>query len=762
MWKLAVFLLAFAADIQIQAYRHGAPAYIKKFWLEDAPHEGTSPFLVRGHGYKVFRNVKDYGAKGDGITDDTDAFNAAINDGGRCSGGACGTGTTGQPALIYVPSGKYVVSSPIQLYVDTQVIGDAINLPTIKAASRFSPNNESIIAGFDPGTGSTTNFYIGVRNLVIDSGAVPANASVSLLNWAVSQATNLINVNFVMPVGSQHSGIIMDGGSGGGGSATYLGDLTFSGGLIGIHLNNQQYAFKNCKFTNVATGIAVQHLFVGTFQGMHFEGCGIGVDVGGIDDTGSVALIDSTADNVGTVVNGSANLVLENLHVTNSGPVLRINGTNKVTGSLDEKTYVVGHLYYDNKDDLVASKGTYVPYTKRGALTDGDGLYLQKPQPQYTEYSADAFVSVKDHGAKGDGQTDDTVAINALLKANANCKITYFPHGVYLVTDTIYVPPGSRIVGEVWSTISATGSKFADESNPHVMFQVGKPGEVGTAEVTDMLFTVADVLPGAIMVQINMAGKNKGDVSFHNSHFRSGGAADSNTETECQTDGKPCKAAFMMFHIAPTAQIYIENTWLWTADHDLDGDYNQVIGTGRGMYIESTKGVWLVGTASEHHVLYAYQLYNAQNVFVSMQQVETPYNQPIPQAPTPWTPNPAWHDPDFSDCDRDSTGARCHMQWALRIIGEETKTINIYGSGFWVFFNNYTQDCGSTFCQENIVDLENLKKGDGVELYNLNTRGTQNLITLDGNGQAAPFQAAVSADNPGSWGAIIAAYLGFE
>jgi glucan 1,3-beta-glucosidase len=274
------------------------PSPQKTFWLEGVPHEGTSPFLVRGHGYQVFRNVKSFGAKGDGVTDDTAAFTAALTSmqlfpshlqyignsystgGGRCSAGACGTGSTGQPALIYVPAGKYLVSSPIQLFVGTQVVGDAINLPSIVASSAFT--GESVVAGFDPGTGSTTNFFIGLRNVILDSTSVASNSTVSLLNWAVSQGTNLINVHFDMPVNSQHTGIIMDGGSGGGGSGTFLGDLTFNGGLIGIHLNNQQYAFKNCKFINVATGIAVQHLFVGSFQGMSFEGCGIGVDLGGI------------------------------------------------------------------------------------------------------------------------------------------------------------------------------------------------------------------------------------------------------------------------------------------------------------------------------------------------------------------------------------------------------------------------------------------------------------------------------------------------
>jgi glucan 1,3-beta-glucosidase len=48
------------------------------FWLPNVPHQGTSPFLEDSSEYVVYRNVKDFGAKGDGSTDDSAAFNAAI------------------------------------------------------------------------------------------------------------------------------------------------------------------------------------------------------------------------------------------------------------------------------------------------------------------------------------------------------------------------------------------------------------------------------------------------------------------------------------------------------------------------------------------------------------------------------------------------------------------------------------------------------------------------------------------------------------
>jgi len=82
------------------------------------------------------------------------------------------------------------------------------------------------------------------------------------------------------------------------------------------------------------------------------------------------------------------------------------------------------------------------------------------------------------------------------------------------------------------------------------MLQVGKPGEAGIAEISDMLFTVADALLGAGIVEVNMAGPAAGDVSFHNGHWHAGGAADSTTEYDCQIDSSPCESAFVMPHLA--------------------------------------------------------------------------------------------------------------------------------------------------------------------------------------------------------------------
>ena len=77
-----------------------------------------------------------------------------------------------------------------------------------------------------------------------------------------------------------------------------------------------------------------------------------------------------------------------------------------------------------------------------------------------------------------------------------------------------------------------------------------------------------------------------------------------------------------------------------------------------------------------------------------------------------------------------------------------------------VFFNNYTDCTGpQASCQINIVDIEDFGTSSGVEIYNLNTRGVLDMVTLGGSDGIV---AATQADNLGSWGGVLAAYLGFE
>ncbi|OOQ86761.1 hypothetical protein PEBR_19890 [Penicillium brasilianum] len=98
-----------ATDETNQAKMNKRATSGSSYWLANLEQRGTSPYA--SDDYKVWRNVRNYGAKGDGVTDDTAVINKAISDGGRC-GANCGSSTI-YPAVAFFPPGKYLVSSPL-------------------------------------------------------------------------------------------------------------------------------------------------------------------------------------------------------------------------------------------------------------------------------------------------------------------------------------------------------------------------------------------------------------------------------------------------------------------------------------------------------------------------------------------------------------------------------------------------------------------------------------------------------------------------
>lgn len=67
--------------------------------------------------------------------------------------------------------------------------------------------------------------------------------------------------------------------------------------------------------------------------------------------------------------------------------------------------------------------------------------------PEFTDPEA---KSVKDFGAKGDGTTDDTSAIQATIDAGSN---VYFPEGTYIISTPLTLKSGGSYTGAGWNTI---------------------------------------------------------------------------------------------------------------------------------------------------------------------------------------------------------------------------------------------------------------------------------------------------------------------
>jgi len=386
-------------------------------------------------------------------------------------------------------------------------------------------------------------------------------------------------------------------------------------------------------------------------------------------------------------------------------------------------------------------------------------------------------------------------------------KPVFIDSGTYRITETIYIPSGSKLVGESYPVIMSSGGAFANMEYPRAVIQVGKPGETGNAELSDIVIATQGAQPGALLIEWNL--DSSGEPSgIWDVHTRIGGFAGSklqladcpatpgsapgtnSTTSNSTTPASPtgtasasnpshssqtgpysnstsssssnsskidtsCIGAFMSMHVSKTASgLYMENNWLWTADHDLDAHFTNItVYSGRGLYIESEKGnIWTVASSVEHHALYQYQLANTKDIFMGQIQTETAYYQPHPDISAPFSAVATLNDPTDAAVCR-TNGTNCDG-WGLRIL--DSQNVNVYGAGLYSFFNDYNncktptllylpilypllinEQTACSFpingetCQSSIFSIEG-PKTKNINVYNLNTVGAISMIDLDG------------------------------
>ncbi|KAK1767906.1 pectate lyase superfamily protein-domain-containing protein [Phialemonium atrogriseum] len=752
------------------------------FWMETMTQRGSAPYAPAG--YKVWRNVKDYGAYGDGIHDDTAAINLAISEGGRCGAGC--PASTQFPATVYFPAGTYLVSSPIIQLYNTEMLGDPFNPPVILAAESFSGLGviTSDVYVDDDVTWylNQNNFLRSVRNFVMDIRPTPQWAYVCAIHWQVAQGTSLENIAFISTTPAEyedttHQGIYMENGSGG-----FMSDLVFVGGNFGAYFGNQQFTTSGLLFDSCRTGLQIHWDWGWTMQDTEFYNCRKGiVIVGGAggpfstgQGVGSLSLVDVHMWGVPVVVETS--LFADNstaLHISNGG------FENCATIVLDSQTNTV--LYPGNAAGLtnVMSWGfgkVADPSGETGFMNGADmpapdypasllvsddihprAKFFHRTRPSYADPGNSQIFDVKALGAKGDGTTDDTAILNRILDVAANVSgIVYFPHGIYIIKDTLEVPVGSRIIGQAWPQIMATGAQFQDMANPRAAVRVGAVGSVGVMEIQCVMFTVRGPTAGAVLVEWNVHESTQGSAGLWDSHIRVGGAKGSDLQkAECPktVQNKGCIAASMMMHMTEKSSGYLENVWMWVADHDMeDADQIQInVYAARGILIESQGPTWLWGTAAEHAVLYQYQLSGAKNVVMGLIQTEAPYFQPSPKAPAPFEKGLVFKDdPTFADCPANSK--TCAMAWSLRMV--DSTNVYVISGGLYTWFQDYSQDCvnsGANDCQLSTFYVE---QSYDVWIYNLITIGAIQMITpLNG-------QPVIAINNRNGFASSIVTWLG--
>lgn len=391
-----------------------------------------------------------------------------------------------------------------------------------------------------------------------------------------------------------------------------MADVTTTGGQYGFNIGNQQFTMRGLQISDAVTGINQIWDWGWTYQGLTITNCttAISIATGGssAQAVGSVVIIDSTIEDTqvfvdtawgsSTFSNGS--LWLENVELNNVPTAVSDDGNSVLAGTSGTTTIAgwgQGHSY--TPDGPNNFQGALTPATRPSSLlASGTSNYYTQTKPQYEASPVASFLSVRTAGASGDGTTDDTEALNAAFKSAAAAgQIVYIDQGTYLVSSTLFVPSGSQIVGESYPVILASGSNFANINDPTVLVQIGNAGESGSIQWSDTIVGTQGSTPGAILIQFNLAateGSGIWDV-----HARIGGFDGSNLQVgNCPTSAAvstTCEAAYLTFWIPSYASnAYLENVWLWTADHDLDDPSSTQISvyTGRGLLVEGSN-IWL-------------------------------------------------------------------------------------------------------------------------------------------------------------------------
>ncbi len=472
---------------------------------------------------------------------------------------------------------------------------------------------------------------------------------------------------------------------------------------------------------------------------------------------GSVTFIDSSFTNTPVAFKISRSMMsapptggslsVENIALTNTPVAVQYGPDGTVylagtTGSMTIPAWKTGNFY--NPTGPTTRQLGWTPPTRPASLLSSGNKYYERSKPQYNALPMTSFVSVRSGGAKGDGVTDDTLALQTVINAAAAAgNVVFVDAGTYKVTKTLLIPKGSKLVGESYSVIMSSGNYFSNVNSPQVVVQVGNAGDTGVVEWSDMIISTQGPQAGAILIKWNLASSSWSPSGMWDVHTRIGGFKGSQLQlAQCPTTpssiavNNNCLAAYMSMHISKSAfALYMENVWLWTADHDVDDpNLTQLdIYTGRGLLIESTAGTfWLVGIAVEHHEKYQYQLSGTTNLFMGQIQTEAPYYQPNPKAGTPYPTNTTLNDPDFGTSCPAGSPANCALAWGLRV--SASTNVFVYGAGLYSFFNNYSTSCSAagsaTKCQNTIFTYDSAAS-KAIYVYNLNTVGTTGMVYRD-------------------------------
>lgn len=404
-------------------------------------------------------NVRDFGAVGDASTDDRAAIQAAIDSLPAVGG------------TVLFPEGRYLVGSPGLSSTKIGVI--------LEGVSPGSSKYHTPCAAIYGSASGVTLLTIGDTTSTISGGWVVRNLSFKDVSTGGDQLTGAIHVRRLSNCSFENVHV----------SPMHAGCAWHFDGTTGSF--SQRHHLFHCNAEDVKYGIKVTDsvadivVLGGHFVGDESSGS-VGIECGG---TTRIHGTECHEFEINFVMRNNSNALIDvRGHGTGSSPIRHVDiqsgDDNAVIGcnfgnTAPSSEYV--RIQSGSERTKIIALGSNTSASGRIADSGTDTLILDANENSVFPTSAiikgpDPWIDVKAYGAKGDGTTDDTTAIqDAIDDATGNDgdnSWVFMPKGTYLITSTIDIKEKVLLIGAgSTGVIIKMDSSFSD--SPMAAVRIG-------------------------------------------------------------------------------------------------------------------------------------------------------------------------------------------------------------------------------------------------------------------------------------------------
>ena len=462
----------------------------------------------------VYLTADAFGVRGDGKADDAPALQAAID----------AVAAKGHPGVLFIPKGRYRLGQTVYVWPGVRLFGYGGKRPVFvlgKDTPGFQQGDGRYMLYFSggrgrepgdqPRDGNPGTFYSAMSN--IDIEIEPGNPAAVAIRFHVAQHSYLSHMTFNL--GDARAGLEDIGNE--------VEDLHFVGGQHGIITARSAPGWPivviDCTFEGQSQtaitcdegGLAVIRptirnvpVAISFVPGKPDQ---LWVSDAQFENVTDAAVLISRDSNARTQVN------LENI-VCRDVPVLaRFRESGKSINAPAE-VYKVNHL----------SHGMHLndTGTQREITTSFEAEPLDSMSPPVASdiavpKPADTWVNVRTLGVTGDGETDDTEALQQAIDTQ---RTLYFPIGVYRVSDTLTLQPDTALIGlQPGSTAIYVANEtpaFADKKTPRPVIE-SAPG--GANIISGIGIYTGSINPGAVGIKWTAGADSLvNDVRLHGGH----------------------------------------------------------------------------------------------------------------------------------------------------------------------------------------------------------------------------------------------------